>query len=113
MHLYEIFRIDVYYSSDERRELIMESARSMSSYKSSNQNMYQKKKQTLKSRFNNIWKCSIAYICNHRRNIRAIARRIESTRLANIAYFNEDFEIPTLREKIHMTRISIVQNKRR
>ena len=94
----------------------MPSARSMSSYKSSNQNTYQKKKQTLKARSNNIWKCSIAnsiaFICNHRRNIRAIARRIESTRLAKIAYFNEDFEIPTLREMIHMTRISIVQNKR-
>lgn len=95
----------------------MASARSMSSYKSSDRNMYQKKTKTLKSRSNNIWKCSIvnsiAYRCNHRRNIRAIARRIERIRLAKIAYFNEDFEIPTLREMIHMTRISIVQNKRR
>ena len=95
----------------------MTSARSMSSYKSSNQNMCQKKKQTLKARSNNIWKCSIvnsiAYRCNHRRNIRAIARRIERIRLAEIAYFNEDFKIPTLREMIHMTHISIVQNKRR
>jgi hypothetical protein len=95
----------------------MASARSMSSYKSSNQNIFQKKKRTLKARSNNIWKCSIvnsiAYRCNHCRNIRAIARRIERTRLAKIAYFNEDFEIPTLREMIHMTRISIVQNKRR
>lgn len=108
----------------------MTSVRSMSSYKSSNQNMRQKKKQTLESRSNNAWKYSnnlrnikvyklrsivnsIAYRCNHRRNIRAIARRIERTRLAKIAYFNEDFEIPTLREMIHMTRISIFQNKRR
>ena len=108
----------------------MTSVRSMSSYKSSNQNMRKKKKQTLESRSNNTWKYSnnlrnikvyklrsivnsIAFICNHCRNIRAIARRIERTRLAEIAYFNEDFEIPTLREMIHMTRISIFQNKRR
>ena len=90
----------------------MTSVRSMSSYKSSNQNMCQKKKQTLESRSNNnlrnikVYKLrsivnSIAFICNHCSNIRAIARRIELTRLAAIAYFNEDFEIPTLREMIH------------
>ena len=109
----------------------MTSTRSMSSYKSSNRNTYQKKKQTLEARSNNIWKysnnplnikaCKVYPIvyraaehkCNYCYSIRTIARKIERIRLVEIAYFNEDFKIPTLRKMIHMTHINVVQKNER
>ena len=107
----------------------MSSTRSMSSYKSSNQSIRQKKKQTLKARSDNIWKYSnnpldikacrvrsiahrAARIYSYCPRLRTIARKIERIRLIELAsYFNESFKAPTLREMIHMTHINIVQNK--
>ncbi len=107
----------------------MSSTRSISSYKSSNQSTRQKKKQTLKSRSNNILKYytrlnikayriypiiyrAAAHKCNYCTRLRTIARKIERIRLIELAsYFNGYFKAPTLREMIHMTHISIVQNK--
>ena len=110
----------------------MPSTRSISSYKSSNRSIHQKKKQTLEARSNNIRKYSnnplnikacrvypIAYRTaaprkyNYRYNIRIRARKIEHIRLVELAYFNEDLKTPTLRKMIHMTHISIVQKNER
>ena len=99
----------------------------ISYYKWSGQNRYQKKKQTLKEKSNNIWRYlfkeplnSKAYdICRLRLEykvatkftsygIRGIAKRIEHPRLIEISHFNEDLKIPTLHGmtyKVCMTRI--------
>ena len=107
----------------------MTSTRSMSSYKSSNQSIHQKKNQTLKTRSNNIWnhfsnpiniKAKSVYPITYRAyahnfihcySIRTIARKIERMRLIELAYFNKDLKTPSLREMVHMTHINIVQNK--
>ena len=94
-----------------------------------NQSIHQKEKQTLKTRSNNIWnyssnplniKANSAYTIAYRAyehefihcySIRTIARKIERTRLIEIAYCNGSFKAPTLRDMIRMNHIGVYERK--